>query len=167
MSSENLESTADEIFEDPLCTPPTTDLETGTWDDSGSIRGFALEKPYEPGNTIYDVVLEEEFESHGLQCILCRITEYHRFGVHTLGDPDYGESATYYWGCVHAPGVDSFPRGYCGTYIVDCYPDDNWYRWSENTWSNGSPRRGSVREWAHGKTDTLARGLAQRQRGEL
>lgn len=52
MPSENLESSSDEIFDDPLHTPLTTDHETGTWDDSGPIRGFALEKRYEPGNTI-------------------------------------------------------------------------------------------------------------------
>lgn len=157
----------DEIFDDPLRTPPATDAETGTWDDSGPIRGVTLEKPYEPGNTIYDVVLEEEFEHEDLQCLLCRVTEYHRFGTHTLGDTEYGEFETYYWGLVHAPGVDSFPKGYCGTYISDCYPDDNWFRWSERSWSNGYPRHKSMREWALKKTKRLAHGLARKQRGEL
>lgn len=57
----------DEIFDDPLRTPPTTDVETETWDDSGSIRGVTLEKPHEPGNWIYDVVLEELFRIR-VQC---------------------------------------------------------------------------------------------------
>lgn|GEM_PF-470493 len=156
-----------EIFDDVLRVPPETDHETGNWDDSGSIRGVTLEKRYEPGNTIYDVVLEEEFEHEGLQCLLCRVTEYHRFGVHTQDQPDHGESETYYWGYVHAPGVESFPRGYCGTYIADCYPDDGWFMWSERSWSNKYPRRGPLRKWAMRKTKTLARGLAKRQQGEL
>lgn len=150
------------VFDNPLLMPPSTDRETGTWDDDGPIRGFEV-RPCRPGLDLLDFVLEDEWTSaDGLTCLLFRVTEYHELGRHGRGSPDYGEFETYYRGYVHAPGVESFPAGYCGVYVVDCYPDDGWFCWDERQWSNRPGRSESMRESARRKTGTLARGLADR-----
>jgi len=150
------------VFDNPLMTPPSTDADTGTWDDDGPIRGWTV-RPDRPGAFLLDLVLEEEWETDdGLTCLLIRVTEYHELGRHTQDSPDYGESDTYYRGYVHAPGVESFPAGYCGVYVVDCYPDDGWFCWDERKWSNRPGYTESMRESAIRKTKTLARGLANR-----
>lgn len=148
------------IFDDPLMTPPTTDAKTGTWDDDGSIRGWTFQ-PDCRGSFIHDYILEKQWTLKGLTCLLIRVTEYVERGKHTKESPDYGEFETYYRGFVHAPSVESFPAGYCGVYVTDCYPDDGWYEWDERKWSNRSGRTQSMRESALGKTRTLAKGLAK------
>lgn len=150
------------VFDDPLMTPPTTDAETGTWDDDGTIRGFSF-RPDCLGATLLDFVLEDEWTTDdGLTCLLFRVTEYYERGRHTQDSTDYGEGETYYRGYVHAPGVESFPAGYCGVYVVDCYPDDEWFVWDERKWSNRPGYTESMRESAIRKTRTLASGLAKR-----
>ena len=147
-------------------TPPSTNATTGTWDDEGPIRGWTV-RPDRPGTSILDLVLEDQWTERGLTCLLLRVTEYIERGRHTQSEPDYGERETYYRGYVHAPDVESFPKGYRNTYIVDCYPDDGWFCWDERSWSNRASRTESMRESARRKTDRLADGLARRKRGEL
>jgi hypothetical protein len=153
------------VFDNPLMTPPSTNAETGTWDDEGPIRGFEIRPTGRAA--LHDLVIEDEWTANGLQCLLIRVTEYFVRGRHTQDSPDYGEGETYYRGYVHAPGVESFPKGYCGVYIVDCYPDDGWFVWGERSWSNRPGCRESMRESARRKTETLAKGLAKRSNGEL
>ncbi|WP_254810685.1 hypothetical protein [Natronosalvus amylolyticus] len=156
----------DSVFEDATFTPPTTDAKTGTWDDSGSIRGFSF-RSRENRNRILDFVLEDRWTERGLTCLLVRITEYFEHGRLTRGPSRYSEWETYYRGYVHAPGVESFPKGYCNTYIVDCYPDDGWFCWDERSWSNRRGYGESMRESALRKTNRLAEGLDLRERGKL
>lgn len=150
------------IFDDPLMTLPTTDAETGTWDDEGPIRGWEF-RPDGRGAGVLDFVIEDEWTANGLQCLLLRITEYIERGRYTQESPSYGESETYYRGYVHAPNVESFPKGYCGTYIADCYPDDGWFCWDERAWKNRPGYSQSMRRSAIEKTETLAKGLADKQ----
>lgn len=152
----------DSVFDDPLMTPPTTDAETGTWDDEGPIRGWEF-RPDTSGVDILDLVLEREWTIDGLQCLLLRVTEYVERGTYARDEPYYGESETYYRGYVHAPDVESFQKGYCGTYITDCYPDDGWFCWDERAFDNRPGMFQSMRESAIGKTETLAEGLVKEQ----
>ncbi len=149
-----------------MMTPPTTNAETGTWDDSGSIRGWTFRLKQNQAQLL-DLVLEDKWTAHDFTCLLIRVTEYFERGRHTQTEPDHGEGETYYRGYVHAPNVDSFSKGYCGTYIVDCHPDDGWFVWDERSWSNRPGYTQSMQESARGKTERLAEGLAKRQRGEL
>ena len=157
-------NTDDSIFEDVMKRPPKTDATTGTWDDDGPIRGWTFRQT---GTTrILDYVLERHWSAHGLTCLLIRVTEYFESGRRTQDTPDYGENETYYRGYVHAPGVESFQKGYCGTYITDCYPDDGWFVWDERSFDNRPGYGQPMRESAIGKTETLARGLAKRMEAD-
>lgn len=156
-----VDAVEDSIFDDVLMTPPSTDAETGTWDDDGPIRGWELRGKQNPAR-VFDVVIEDEYVEHGLECLLVRLTEYIALRRFTQDTPDYGECETYYCGFVHAPSVESFQKGYGGTYIEDCYPDDGWYMWDERYWSNRPGYSESMRSSAIRKTKTLARGLANR-----
>lgn len=80
-------TTDDSVFDDVLKTPPTTNATTGTWDDEGPIRGWEFRSKKSPA-TILDFVLEQEWNAHGLTCLLIRITEYFESGRHTRDSPD-------------------------------------------------------------------------------
>lgn len=155
----------DSVFDDVMKRPPKTDATTGTWDDDGPIRGWTFRQ--DGTATLLDLVLERHWTTHGLTCLLLRVTEYFEFSRLTQDTPDYGENETYYRGYVHAPGVESFPKGYRGTYISDCTPDDGWYSWDERSFENRPGYGQSMRESAIGKTETLARGLTRRMEGEI
>lgn len=155
----------DSVFDDPMMTPPTTDADTGNWDDDGSLRGFVMEHPTR--QIIVDAVIEREWELSGRQCILLRCTRYHRRDHATQLSPDFGERETYYVGWVHAPDVESAPAGCYGTYIRDCHPDGDWFSWSEGHRQNNSTHTETRQDMAVRKTKRLATCLNSRAEGNL
>jgi len=58
------------------------------------------------------------------------VTEYIVLGRHH-GPERIGESETYYRGYVHAPGVESPPKGCYGTTIAQCENQGGWFVWDE------------------------------------
>lgn len=143
--------------------PPTTNLDTGNWDAEGAIAGHRAETP---NGRVQDHVIESDWEHSGCRCILTRVTEYIVLGRHH-GPERIGESETFYRGYVHAPEVESLPKGCYGTTIVDCYPDHGWFVWDERAFFNGYSHTKTVSEVAHRKTERLADAAAQRREGKL
>lgn len=148
---------------EPLVTAPSTDLDTGNWDADGPIVGARVATG---PSSINDHIIESDWEHAGCRCLLLRVTEYHALGNHS-GRDRIGEAETYYRGYVHAPEVDSLPKGVFGTTIVDCRPDHHWFAWDERAWSNGYARGKSVSDHAQYKTNRLADAAAARRKGEL
>ena len=147
----------------PLVTTPTTDLDTGNWDADGPIAGHRVAVD---DSTIRDHVIEADWEHAGCRCVLTRVTEYHALGGHA-GPERIGESETFYRGYVHAPGVESLPKGCYGTTIVDCEPEHGWFAWDERAWSNGYARGKTVSDHARYKTTRVADAAAARRKGEI
>lgn len=158
-------STRESIFDDPLMTPPAFAADDGSWSEDGPLRGYEVRPDGQP-STVVDVVIERDWEASGRRCILLRATEYYERGRHTRGEPAYGEQETTMVGCVHAPDLESFPAGYGGTYVTDCYPEDGWYRWTGQHWQNNPTRGESMHDMGVRKTERLAQGIASRARSE-
>lgn len=148
---------------EPLVTTPTTNLDTGNWDANGPIEGVRIASG---PSSIYDHIIESDWEHAGCRCVLLRVTEYHTLGKHN-GPERIGESETFYRGYVYAPEVDSLPKGCYGTTIIDCHPDHHWFTWDERAWRNGYARGKSVSDHAHRKTERLADAAAARRKGKL
>jgi len=148
---------------DALLSPPKTKLDTGNWDAQGPLSGWRAET--DTGN-IQDSILEDTWTHNGLTCVLLRVTEYIVLS-RRRGSDRIGESETFYRGYVHAPGVESLPKGCYGTTIVDCYPEHNWFVWDERGWSNGYHRGKTVSETARRKTNRLADAAHQKQKDTL
>ena len=149
----------------PLHHPPTTDLDTGNWDADGPLAGWRMAD--DTGTTIHDYVIESTWEQDGCHCLLTRVTEYSVLGHH-YGPERIGEFETFYRGFVHAPEVESLPKGCFGTHLVQCENQGGWFVWDERTWRNGCKSyTKTVSEVAHRKTERLADAAAQRREGTL
>jgi len=96
---------------EPLVTVPSTNLDTGNWDADGPLAGWRVERDRD--GRILDYVIESTWERKGCFCLLTRVTEYIVLGRYH-GPERIGESETYYRGYVHAPGVESLPKGCYG-----------------------------------------------------
>jgi hypothetical protein len=151
------------MIDDPLVTAPTTDLNTGNWDADGPLVGVRVAPD---SSSIYDHIIESDWEHAGCRCFLIRVTKYHALGNHA-GPERIGEAETFYRGYVHAPDIDSLPKGCYGTTIVNCNPDHGWFAWDERAWRNGYARGKSVSDHAHRKTERLAEAAAARREDEI
>lgn len=152
------------VFDNPLLTPPPSDYETGTWDDSGPLRGWTIDLGGRKGE--FDFIIEESWEAHGHDCLLLRVTDLVVL-KRGRGPERVGELETFYRGYVHAPDVESLPKGCYGTHIVDCYPDGHWFAWDERTLRNRCSHRKPVKEQARKKTERLARAAKNREEGRI
>ena len=149
---------------EPLVTVPSTNLDTGTWDADGPLEGWRMEQ--NGGSLVLDFVIESQWDQDGCTCLLTRVTEYIVLGRHH-GPERIGESETYYRGFVHAPDVESLPKGCYGTTIVQSEAQGGWFVWDERSFSNGYSHTKTVSEVAHRKTERLANAAAQRREGKL
>jgi len=147
---------------DPLLSPPSTNLDTGNWDADGPLAGWRVDR--DGDSHVLDYVIESTWERKGCFCLLTRVTEYIVLGRHH-GPERIGESETYYRGYVHAPGVESLPKGCYGTTIVQCENQGGWFVWDERAFFNGYSHTKTVSEVAHRKTERLADAAAQRRKG--
>ena len=149
---------------EPLVTVPSTNLDTGNWDADGPLAGWRVERDRD--GRVLDFVIESTWDQKGCFCLLMRVTEYIVLGRHH-GPERIGESETFYRGYVHAPEVESLPKGCFGTTIVDCENRNGWFVWDERAWRNGYSHTKTVSEVAHRKTERLADAAAQRREGTL
>jgi len=143
-------------------TVPSTNLDTGNWDADGPLAGWRVERDRD--GRILDYVIESTWERKGCFCLLTRVTEYIVLGRYH-GPERIGESETYYRGYVHAPGVESLPKGCYGTRLVQCENQGGWFVWDERAFFNGYSHTKTVSEVAHRKTERLADAAAQRREG--
>lgn len=150
---------------DPLLSPPSTNLDTGNWDADGPLAGWRVDR--DGDSHVLDFVIESTWDRKGCFCLLTRVTEYIVLGRYH-GPERIGEFETYYRGYVHAPGVESLPKGCFGTALVQCESQGGWFTWDERTWQNGcNSYTKTVGEVAHRKTERLADAAAQRREGKL